>query len=81
MTVPPPNDPIWRGILLGDASYSFDSLALKILLSRLTLEIKYDKSDKILDKTAAHLHNFFIENMPLESVKRDLAKITNEEVK
>jgi hypothetical protein len=81
MTVPAPTDPVWRDILLGNVSFTFESLALKILLSRLMLEIKYDKSDEILNKTTKQLHNFFVENVPLESVKRDLAKITTKEVK
>jgi len=79
MTVPARTDPVWRNILLGNVSFSFESLALKILLSRLMLEIKYDKSDRILEKTTTQLHNFFMENVPLESVKRDLAKITTRE--
>ena len=81
MTVPAQTDPIWRNILLGNVTFTFESLALKILLSRLMLEVKYDKSDGILNKTSTQLHNFFVENVPLESVKRDLAKITSKEVK
>ena len=80
MTVPVPTDPVWRNILLGNVTFTFESLALKILLSRLMLEIKYDDSEEILNKTSTQLHNFFVENVPLESVKRDLAKLTSKEV-
>ncbi len=66
---------VWNGVVSGNTNYSFEFLALKILLSRLRLEVKANPLPSTVWRSAAELKEFFIKQHNLPVAQRDLQKI------
>ena len=63
--LPLESDPVWRGVLLDEVKLSTRLLPLKLLLSRLKLDIIRNPKDKeFLQRSSAELRNFFTRHAP-----------------
>ncbi len=67
------NNPIWKELILGDKLIKLNFLAANILLSRLKMDIKYDKSK--ISSSVHELFNLYLNNQQLPSVKKDILNI------
>ena len=67
------NNPIWKELVLGDKLIKLNFLAANILLSRLKMDIKYDKSK--ISSSVHELFNLYLNNQQLPSVKKDILNI------
>ncbi len=81
MIIPPESDPRWIRAISGEENPSYELLATKILLGRLTLLYKMTPSPEITRKSVAELRDFFERNKDLPKAQADLKKIFNEAVK
>ncbi len=70
--VPPIGNPIWREIVTGKARFQLEFLAAKILLGRLTYQVKKDPSPKTTAACAQALRDLYAENIAMPSVQNDL---------
>ncbi len=77
MNIDTVSEKILRDIVTGEIEFKFDFLALKILLSRLLLNVKHDASPDSVKKAVNELKEFFkkTQNIPLS--QQDLQKILN----
>ena len=75
MDIPTLSNPIWKDIVKNKVNFNFEFLAVKILLARLKLTVKYDPSPETIENCAAELRNLFVKTGRLPSVKKDLKKI------
>ena len=66
---------IWIDLLKGTFKPNLESLALKILLSRLILQYRTNTSDETLSKSLDELKAFIDKNETLPNTQKDLQKI------
>jgi hypothetical protein len=75
--VPPKSDPIWHDIVSGKTKFALDFLAAKIMLGRLTYQVKNDPTPKTIEECAQAIHDVYAENTNLPSVQIDLNLMFN----
>ena len=75
--VPPVSNPIWRDIVTGKTKYALDFLAAKIMLGRLTFQVKSDPTPQTIEACAQALRDVYAENTNLPSVQVDLNLMFN----
>jgi hypothetical protein len=68
-------DKVWTDLLSEKIKPQFQSLALKVLLSRLILEIKTTKTTDATGKCVKELKEFLMKNSQLPSLQKDLQMI------
>ncbi|MFX1237324.1 MAG: hypothetical protein ACFFAS_17600 [Promethearchaeota archaeon] len=71
----------WKGLLTDETNYDFQSLALKILLSRLKINIRLSKEgekEKNIEQGIEELKKFFVKLIRLPSIQYDLKLIKGE---
>jgi hypothetical protein len=73
MAVPFGSHPVWSQLVSGQKHLEFDSLAVKVALGRLRLEIA--RKSVSVAQAAAQLHDVFSSNATLPSVQKDLLKL------
>jgi hypothetical protein len=66
---------IWIDTVSGKINCEYEFLALKILLSRLKLDMKRDSSPEAFQKYADDLKSLFIRSQRIPSAQNDLKKI------
>jgi hypothetical protein len=66
---------IWIDTITGKIQAEYEFLALKILLGRFKMNMKFDTSAETYQKYADELKNFFIKSQKIQSAQRDLQKI------
>ncbi|MBN2039413.1 MAG: hypothetical protein JW864_05190 [Spirochaetes bacterium] len=66
---------IWHNLISNKISDDFEFLALKILLTRLTILAKQNSSPQEERKYADEIKNFFIKTQKIPASQRDLQKI------
>ena len=66
---------VWIDLLKGTFRPNLESLALKILLSRLILQYRTNSSDETLSKSLEELKAFIEKNEALPNTQKDLEKI------
>jgi hypothetical protein len=49
----------WREVVTGKTRYAFEHLGLKILMTRIELQLMRDASNESVDKAVSDLHAFF----------------------
>ncbi len=75
MDIPSSADPVWRDIITGKVKIQFDLVAVKILHGALTRSFARDPSPRRLEKCAADLREFFVQNAQQPAAQADLKKI------
>ena len=77
MEVPPITNKKWKEILNDEKDYKFKSLAVRILLARLKINVKYARENKvtIIDKSTMQLRELFVTLIKLPTVQEDLNQI------
>jgi hypothetical protein len=73
MAVPSRSHPIWGQLVSGQKQLEFDSLAVKVALGRVRLEIT--RQSVSVAQAAGQLHDVFKANETLPSVQKDLLKL------
>jgi len=68
-------DKVWLDLLTENIKPEFQSLAFRVLLSRLILEIKTTKGSDATSKCLRELKEFLRLNSNLPSLQKDLQKI------
>ena len=68
-------DKVWTDLLTEKIKPELQSLALKVLLSRLIVEVRAAKSADFTSKYLSELKEFFIRNDKLPSLQKDLQMI------
>jgi hypothetical protein len=71
--VPAVNHPKWKELVLGKGQYQFQSLAAKILLSRILNSVKNDMSEANISKCVKEVYEFFVKNEAI--AQGDIQKI------
>ncbi len=71
--IPPKSNIKWKDLVCGKTKFSFDSLALRILMGRVLQSTKNDMSPQNIDKSISELYDFFVKNEKI--VNKDLEKI------
>ncbi len=64
-SLPPKSDPRWRDIATGKLTKPWQSLALKIMITRIGSSVKADPSDANTQKGADEIYDFFAKNMKI----------------
>jgi hypothetical protein len=72
LEAPPASHPVWREIVTGKTKFAFEFLAAKILLGRLTYQVKKDPSPKTIAACAQALRDLYAENTVMPCVQNDL---------
>jgi hypothetical protein len=70
-------DKVWTDLLTEKIKPQFQSLALKVLLSRLIIEIKTTKTNDVTGKCVKELKEFLMKNSQLPSLQKDLQMIVS----
>ncbi len=70
-SIPPKTDQRWKDVATGKLSRPWESLALKIMMTRITNTTKADPSS--IDKCAEEIHDFFEKN--IKTAQHDLSAI------
>ena len=75
--IPPRYDQIWKDLVTQKQTVEFSFIAVKILLIRHQLKIKYAGEDinNIIEECADELYNYFIKKAHLPQTQDDLRKI------
>ena len=73
MAVPPRTHEIWKQIVSGQKNFEFDSLAVKFFLGHVRIEVSRNPAS--VSQLAGQLHELFIANEALPSVRKDLSKL------
>ncbi len=66
---------IWIDIITEKINCDYESLALKILLGRLKIDIKHNSSAEAFQRYADELKSFFIRTQKMPSSQKDLQEI------
>jgi len=66
---------VWIDTITGKIDCEFEFLALKIVLSRLRLNLKHDSSTEAYRKYIDDLKSLFIRSQKIPSAQNDLKKI------
>ena len=66
---------VWIDAITGKINCEYESLAVKILLGRIKIDVKYNPSKEAYEKYAEELKNLFIKSQKLPSSQKDLKKI------
>jgi hypothetical protein len=74
--VPSVIDKKWKELVLGQKSYQFNLLSIKIMMSRILIKIKKDASPANIDSCIKEIHEFFMKNEKI--CQRDLNQIFGE---
>jgi hypothetical protein len=69
-------DKLWTDLLTEKIKPELQSLALKVLLSRLIVEIKTKKTADVSSRCLNELKDFSLRNSNLPSLQKDLQMIT-----
>lgn len=72
-TLPPKTDQHWKDVATGKINHPWESLALKIMMTRIVNATKADPSPATVEKCAGEIHDFFEKNM--KTAQHDLAAI------
>lgn len=75
--VPAANHPGWTQVLLGEHVPQLQFLATKLLISRLSIEVKQDPSSAKMAECIRDLRAFFEKNQAQPRAMADLESITN----
>ena len=73
MAVPSRSHPIWGQLVSGQKHLEFNSLAVKVALGRVRLDIT--RKSMSVAQAVAQLHDVFSSNETLPSVQKDLLKL------
>jgi hypothetical protein len=57
--LPPKTHEKWRQVVTGKSKYQFEHLGLRILLTRIELQLMRDSSEDSVQKGITELHSFF----------------------
>lgn len=60
--IPPINHPKWKELVTGAKKYEFQSLGVKIMMSRVLLHTSKDLSPDNIKKSIEEVHSFFTKN-------------------
>ena len=79
--IPDESQAQWRDVITRTTEHQFDSLALRILLGRLNVKVRFADSADAMNKSVRELRNFFEKSSKTPSTQRDLAKIFSKRVR
>ena len=71
--IPELNDKRWNILILNQRQYQFHLLSLKILMSRVYMNIKKDPSKENIEKCKQEVYEFFVKNEKIS--QKDLLQI------
>jgi hypothetical protein len=71
--IPDINDERWDTLILNRGDYQFHLLSVKILMSRVYINIKKDPTDENINKCKNEVYEFFIKNEKIS--QNDLLQI------
>jgi len=75
MQLPGKQHPIWKGLIRSQGQYQFEFLATKLILGRLHLKYRRNRSHQEMEKCVHELWTFFKKNSDLPKIQNDLKKI------
>ena len=75
MGIPRESDPVWRSIVSGERPIQFESLPLRMFMTRVFLRLKNDRSPAVIAQCATELFDLVQKNANLPTVQKDAAKI------
>jgi hypothetical protein len=79
MNLPDSSDSIWKDLITGKKAISFDFLAIKIFLG--SAQRMYAINPQTLNSSSQNLHSLFFKNNFLPTVKKDILKFSEQEIK
>ena len=68
-------DKLWADLLTEKIKPELQSLALKVLLSRLIVEVRTKKTTEVTNRCLNELKDFYSKNIQLPSLQKDLQMI------
>ena len=80
MRIPDESRMEWKQVISGQKVLSFEYLATKILLGRLTLAYKFDSSPTAVQKSVSEFRAFFSNGIAQPKIQSDLKQIFGNEV-
>lgn len=75
MQLPSEQHPIWQELIRGENRHHFEFLAATLLLGKLNLRCRLDKSPKEIERSVQELRTFFEKSLHLPKVQNDLRKV------
>jgi hypothetical protein len=75
MGIPRESDPVWRSIVSGERAIQFESLPLRMFMTRVYLRVRADRSPAVIAQCAAELCDLVQKNANLPTVQKDAAKL------
>ena len=75
MEIPSQDDPRWEDLICKECKHKFSLFATKLMLGRLNLKYRMQKSPEILEESIKELREFFQKNIHLPKIQSDLKKI------
>ncbi|MGD0475841.1 MAG: hypothetical protein ABSB70_21840 [Candidatus Velthaea sp.] len=62
VALPPKSDPRWTALVTGKSSKPLKLLALKLMLTRMSMDCKKDPSPSAVTKNVGELYDYFTKN-------------------
>jgi hypothetical protein len=78
MQLPNEQNPIWQELVKRENHHNFDFLAATLLLGKLNLKCRLDKSPQEMERSIHELRSFFERNSHLPKVQNDLRRVFGE---
>jgi hypothetical protein len=77
--LPPVSHAKWKELVTGKKSYQFQSLGIKIMMSRILISTSRDQSPQNVDRCIQEVYNYFTKNE--KGSQKDLEQIFGKEAR